>query len=59
MLGAPELAGGCVRNIAAAKLLREAPHTYKQMALDCVTASLRVDGGCGLLVNFDLCWDAV
>ncbi len=25
-------------------MLKEAPITYKQMALDCVTASLRVDG---------------
>lgn len=44
LLSNPELDRGCIRNPAAAKLLREAPLTYKQMALDCVTASLRVDG---------------
>lgn len=44
LLSNPELDHGCVRNPIAAKLLKEAPLTYKQMALDCVTASLRVDG---------------
>lgn len=44
LLGNPELEGGCVLNKDAARLLKEAPHTYRQMALDCVTASLRIDG---------------
>lgn len=44
LLSNPELDEGCIRNPEAAKLLREAPLTYKQMALDCVTASLRVEG---------------
>lgn len=44
LLSNPELNEDCVRNPAAAKLFREAPLTYKQMALNCVTASLRVEG---------------
>lgn len=44
LLSNPELDEGCIRNPVAAKLFREAPLTYKQMSLDCVTASLRVDG---------------
>ena len=47
LLSNPEVEHGCVRNSVAAKLLKEAPLTYKQMALDCVTASLRVDGMLG------------
>ncbi len=34
-------------NLDAARLWRDAPHTYKQIALDCVVASLRIDGGYG------------
>lgn len=44
LLSNPDLEEGCVCNVTAAHMLREAPMTYKQMALDCVTASLRVDG---------------
>ncbi len=44
LLASPELDGGCVLNLGAASLLRSAPHAYRQMVLDCVTASLRVDG---------------
>ncbi len=44
LLSNPELDDGCVLNPSAAHLLREAPHTYKQMVLDCVTSSLRIDG---------------
>lgn len=45
LLSNPELDEGCIRNPTAAKLFRAAPLTYKQMSLDCVTASLRVDAG--------------
>ena len=44
LLDNPELDGGCVCNAVAARLLQDAPRTYRQMALDCVTASLRIDG---------------
>ena len=44
LLGSPELDSRCVVNTEAARLLQEAPHTYRQMALDCVTASLRIEG---------------
>lgn len=56
LLSNPELDGGCIRNPAAAKLLMEAPLTYKQMALDCVAASLRVDGKAA--VELTLVWYA-
>lgn len=32
--------------MAASQLLHKAPHAYRQMVLDCVSASLRVDGQC-------------
>ena len=44
MLGDPELDGGCIVHEAAAHIYLTAPHTYRQMALDCITASLRIDG---------------
>lgn len=44
MLGDPEMDGGCIAHQAAAQIYHSAPHTYKQMALDCITASLRIDG---------------
>ncbi len=45
LISNPELDDeGCIRNSDAARMLREAPITYRQMALDCITASLRVDG---------------
>lgn len=44
LLDSPEVDGGCVCNVEAARLLQDAPHAYRQMALDCVTASLRIDG---------------
>ena len=44
MLGDPELDSGCVAHPVAAHIYRTAPHTYRQMALDCITASLRIDG---------------
>lgn len=44
LLSSPELDGGCICNAEAARLLQDAPHAYRQMALDCVTASLRIDG---------------
>eukprot|EP00731_Ephydatia_muelleri_P016285 Em0009g709a len=34
-----------ILNHEAARLFREAPHTYRQMAQDCTVASLRVDAG--------------
>ena len=45
LLSNPELDSGCVLNLSAAQLLKDNPHTYRQMVLDCVTASLRIDGG--------------
>ena len=45
LLSNPQLDGGCVLNPSAAQLLKDNPHTYRQMVLDCVTASLRIDGG--------------
>ena len=50
LLSNPQLDEGCILNGAAAKMLKEAPLTYKQMILDCITASLRVDGKCGSLI---------
>ena len=44
MLGDPELDSGCIVHEAAAHIYVTAPHTYRQMALDCITASLRIDG---------------
>ena len=44
MLGEPELDSGCIAHQAAARIYHTAPHTYRQMALDCITASLRIDG---------------
>lgn len=44
MLSDPELDGGCIAHQAAAHIYLTAPHTYRQMALDCITASLRIDG---------------
>ncbi len=44
LLSNPELDDIFVLNPSAARLLKEAPCTYKQMVLDCVTASLRIDG---------------
>lgn len=44
LLSNPDLDSNCIKNATAANLLREAPLTYKQMALDCVTASLQIDG---------------
>lgn len=38
----PDLKRGAILNKDAAKMLQLTPHTYRQMALDCVTASLRV-----------------
>ena len=38
----PEMKKEAILNKDAAKMLRLTPHTYRQMALDCVTASLRV-----------------
>ena len=45
LLSEPEVEEGCVLNLDAARLWWDAPHTYKQIALDCVVASLRIDGG--------------
>lgn len=39
---APDLRSGAILNKDAAKMLQWTPHTYRQMALDCVAASLRV-----------------
>ena len=47
LLSEPEVEEVCVLNLDAARLWRDAPHTYKQIALDCVVASLRIDGGWG------------
>lgn len=44
LLSAPE--SDSIVNTAASQLLHKAPHAYHQMALDCVSASLRVDGQC-------------
>lgn len=41
----PDLKRGAILNKDAAKMLQLTPHTYRQMALDCVTASLRVQSG--------------
>ena len=38
----PDLKRGAVLNKDAAKMFQLTPHTYRQMVLDCVTASLRV-----------------
>jgi len=38
----PELKSGAILNKDAAKMLQLTPHTYREMALDCVAASLRV-----------------
>ena len=38
----PVLKSGAILNKDAAKMLQLTPHTYRQMALDCVAASLRV-----------------
>ena len=44
MLSDPELDSGCIAHVAASQIYVTAPHTYRQMALDCITASLRIDG---------------
>ena len=44
LLSNPELEAACIVNHEAALYCASAPHTYKQMALDCVTASLRIEG---------------
>ena len=44
LLSEPEVEEGCILNLDAARLWKDAPHTYKQIALDCVVASLRIDG---------------
>ena len=41
---APDLKRGAILNKDAAKMLQLTPHTYRQMVLDCVAASLRVQG---------------
>lgn len=42
LFDAPDMKRGAVLNKDAAKMLQLTPHTYRQMVLDCVTASLRV-----------------
>ena len=44
LLSSPDLSENSILNPGALKLYRDTPHTYRQLALDCVTASLRVDG---------------
>ena len=39
----PDLKKGAVLNKDASKMFQLTPHTYRQMVLDCVTASLRVE----------------
>lgn len=45
LFDAPDMKRGAVLNKDAAKMLQLTPHTYRQMVLDCVTASLRVQNG--------------
>ena len=42
LFGDPDLRDVAVLNKDAAKMLQFSPFTYKQMALDCVAASLRI-----------------
>lgn len=46
LLSNPELDSRYIVNVTASQLLNKAPHAYRQMVLDCVSASLRVDGLC-------------
>jgi ubiquitin-conjugating enzyme E2 U len=45
LLCEPEMDEGCVLNPDAARLLWDSPHAYRQIALDCVVTSLRIDAG--------------
>ncbi|XP_065911677.1 ubiquitin-conjugating enzyme E2 U-like [Dysidea avara] len=45
LFGDPDLRDVAVLNKDAAKMLQFSPFTYKQMALDCVAASLRIQSG--------------
>jgi len=42
----PDLRNVAVLNKDAAKMFQFSPFTYKQMALDCVAASLRIQSLC-------------
>ena len=44
LLNNPETDSGCIQNHEAAGMYTDTPHTYKQLVLDCVSASLRIEG---------------
>jgi hypothetical protein len=45
LMSNPELDSGCILNHEAEKCYKDTPHTYNQMAFDCVTASQRIEAG--------------